>query len=225
MEGKHSFRPIIGLLRRRLRGATGGRAGALFGAILAVGFGVVAIGVRAGDGAGASLGGLLATAARWIAWCAGAPVALAAAGPRAALDRADGIEALAASRGAPRLALESARTAAAMAQVSFAIGAPLAALSLLAILLASPSTAALRHAVLGLGLAVFSIMAGVIVGGVAAASGRAAGARGKWLFAAIILVPWVLADLFGQGAWSIPGALDAALGFLIRASGLGGAGA
>jgi len=224
MEGKNSFRPLVALARRRLRSALGGRLGALAGALLAVGFGVVVIALRVGDGASASFGGLLATAARWIAWGAGAPVALTAAGDRAAVDRADGIEALAASRGYHRASLESARTAAAMAQASLSIGAPLAALSLASIALAGSISAALRHAALGLGIAAFSIMTGVMIGGVAAASGRAAGPRGRWLLAAIILVPWVLSDLFGYRAWSIPGALDAALGFLVRASGLGGAG-
>jgi hypothetical protein len=177
---------------------------------MAVVFSVIALVLRLGDSADISLGGLLSTAARWIAWGAGAPLAIAAAGPRAAVDRAEGIEALAASRGVPRPALEALRSVAAMSQTSLAIGAPLLVLSLVSVASAGSAVVALRHALLGAGLLAFSAIAGV--------------PRGRSLLAAVIFLPWVLSDLFGLRAWSIPGALSAALDFLVRASGLGGAG-
>lgn len=215
---------MLSLARERLRSTTAGRIGRLLGWLMAVVFSVIALVLRLGDSADISLGGLLSTAARWIAWGAGAPLAIAAAAPRAAIDRAEGIEALAASRGVPRPALEALRSVAAMSQTSLAIGAPLFVLSLVSVASAGSAVVALRHALLGVGLVAFSAIAGVTVGGIAAACGRAGAARGRSLLAAIIFLPWVLSDLFGFRAWSIPGALSAALDFLVRASGLGGAG-
>jgi hypothetical protein len=66
---------------------------------------------------------------------------------------------------------------------------------------------------------VFGAVSGVTLGGLAAASGRAAGPRGRSLLAAVVLVPWALADLAGNAAWSIPGALDAFLSFALAVAG------
>jgi hypothetical protein len=213
---------LIGLARERLRQTKGGRWSALLGLLLMTGFGLIALVLRADDGPDVALGGLFETAARTIAWAAGAPLGLAIAHDRGRADRAAGIEALAASRGAGRSALEAARTAAAMLQTTLAIGLPLLVLALLGVALAGSLTSALRHLGLAAGLAGFSILAGVSIGGIAAACGRLGAMRGRSLLAAVVLVPWVLTDLAGLRAWSIPGALSAALAFIVRVSSGGG---
>lgn len=213
---------LIGLARERLRRTKGGRWSALLGLVLMTGFGLIALVLRADDGPGVALGGLFETAARTIAWAAGVPLGLAIAHDRARADRAAGIDALAASRGSGRSALEAARTAAAMLQTTLAIGLPLLVLALLGVALAGSFTSAIRHLGLAAGLAVFSILAGVTIGGLAAACGRLGAMRGRSLLAAVVLVPWILTDLAGLRAWSVPGALGAALSFIVRVSGAGG---
>jgi hypothetical protein len=215
-------RALIALARERLRQTKGGRWSAILGLLLMTGFGLVALVLRADDGPDVALGGLFETAARTIAWAAGIPIGLAIAHDRGRADREAGVEALVAARGASRSALEAARTAAAMLQATIAIGLPLIVLALLGVALAGSVTSALRHLGLAAGLAGFSILAGVTIGGVAAACGRLGARRGRSLLAIVILVPWILTDLAGLRAWSIPGALSAALTFIVRASGAGG---
>jgi hypothetical protein len=220
-----TLRPaLIALARARLRQTKGGRWSALLGLLLLAAFGVIELILRADEGPGVAFGGLLETATRAITWAAGAPVALAAAHNRARADRDEGIEALAASRGAGPRSLAAVRTFAAMLQATIAVGAPLVVLALLAVVLTGSVPSALRHLGLALGLAGFSLVAGVTIGGVAAACERVGGARGRSLLLAVVLIPWVLTDLVGLRAWSIPGALNAALTFVVRASGLGGPG-
>lgn len=216
-------RALIALARERLRQTKGGRWSALLGLLLVTVFGVVEIVLRV-DGPDVSFGNLLGTASRAIAWAAGAPLALAIAHDRARADREEGIEALAASRGAGGRSLEVVRTAAAMLQETLAIGVPILVLALLGAALAGSVPSALRHLGLAAGLALFSVVAGVTIGGLAAACGRVGRARGRSLLAVLVLVPWVLTDLAGLRAFSIPGALNAALTFVVRTSGLGGAG-
>lgn len=221
--GRVRFRRAVTLARARLRATTGGRIGAVLSAVLTIAFAVIALALRVGDGADISLGGLLATATRAIAWAAGAPIALAAAHDRARADRADGIEALAASRGVSRFALESARTLAAMIQVARAIGVPVLVLSIIAVALAGSLPASARHAALAAGLLAFAAVAGFTIGGLAALCGRLAGARGRTTLAALFFLPWITADVLGYGAWSIPGALNAAIDLVVRSSGMAGA--
>lgn len=214
-------RGAIALSRVRLRQATGGRLALVLGALVAMIFAGIAIVLRVSDGADAPLAGLVATAAEWIAWLAGAPIALAAARDRQAIDRAEGIEALAAGRGVSAGALASARVLAAMIEVARAIGVPLCAIALIAAGLAGSGRVALFRVAVALGAAAFAMIAGVTLGGIAAACGRFGRARGRLLFATVILGPWMLADLAGRPAWSIPGALSAVLSFAMRAGGSG----
>jgi hypothetical protein len=62
-------------------------------------------------------------------------------------------------------------------------------------------------------------VAGVTLGGLGAACGRVGHAQGRWLLVAAVVGPWMLADLAGHGAWSIPGALGAVLDFALGARG------
>lgn len=215
---RRSLRAAVALGCARLRGAPGGRLGLAAAALISLGYGAMALVLRLDDGA-TSLEGLLGSAARGLAWAAAGPVALAAAHDRPAADRRDGIEALAAARGISRASLHGARSLAAMREVARVVALPLAALSVLAALFSGSALLALRHLAFGAALALFGVVSGVTLGGLAAASGRVAGARGRALFLALILVPWALADLAGDSRWSIPGALGAFLTFAARSAG------
>jgi hypothetical protein len=214
-DGRRRILGAVALARVRLRSSAGGRAARLMGGMVAAGFAVVAVVLRVSDGAEAQLSGLVITAAHWIAWIAGAPLAFAAAEDRRAIDRAEGIDALAAARGVSAAGLESARLLAAMAEIARAIGLPLVLLAALTAGVADRSSVALHRAGLAAGAAAFAIIAGVTLGGFGAACGRIGRERGRWLLFAVIAGPWVLADLAGHGAWSIPGALGAALDFAL----------
>jgi hypothetical protein len=133
------------------------------------------------------------------------------------VDRREGVEALAASRGISPAALDSARALAAMSAVGLAVGLPLAGLSLLEAALAGRGAMMLHRLGVGLGALLFAAVAGVTLGGAGAVCGRLGRGRGRWLLAMVVLAPWLLADLAGHGAWSIPGALDATLDFLTGA--------
>ncbi len=127
---------MIALCRGRLFATPAGRAGRTLAALVAAGFAMAAVALRVTDGADASLSGVTAAAAPWIAWIAGAALAYAAAEDRAATDRREGIEALCAARGISPAGLESARALAAMTAIALAIGAPLVFLSLVTAALA-----------------------------------------------------------------------------------------
>lgn len=202
-------RGAFALARLRLRAAWGVRAARVLAVVTALGFGVAALVLRAGDGA--ALGGLPVVAVQCLGWLAGAPIALAAAEDLRAQDRRDGIVALAAPRGTSPSALVSARTFAAMTEIAFVIGAPALVLSLFTAALAARPGVALARVGLGLGAASFAVVAGVVLGGLGAACARVGGPRGRLLLMAVVLLPWALADLTGHGGWSIPGALGAVL--------------
>ena len=206
---------LIALGRDRLRRTGAARFGTISALIVAVAFAMIALFLRVADGV-AWFPGLIETAAHWITWLAGGWVALAAAHDRPGADRADGLESLVASRGASLEALAASRVLAAMIQVAVAIGRPVAALALFTAAITGTFEMALRHLGFVLAVLVFAAIAGVTLGGVASACGRIGGARGRSLFAAVVIGPWLLADLAGRGAWSIPGALRAVLSFALR---------
>ena len=216
-------RALVALARERIHRTGGARLGRTFAWLSTGFFAVTAIVLRISDGELVALSGLLRSAAVWAAWLAGAPIALAAAHDRRGRDRADGIDALAAARGAPRGAVEAARTLAAMMEAAAAVGVPVVLLAALdAALSGSFRVLGLRLAAM-LAVAVFAATTGVTLGGVAAASGRIGGARGRSLFMAIVIAPWLVADFFGHASWSIPGALGALLSFGIGLASGGGA--
>src|SRR5260221_13032009 len=104
---------VVALCRARLGKTRAGRIGRASVRLLTAGFAVAAIALRVADGAEASISGLTVTAAPWVAWIAGGALAFHAAGDRAAADCREGIEALAAARGAPSAGLDARRVLAA----------------------------------------------------------------------------------------------------------------
>jgi ABC-type transport system involved in multi-copper enzyme maturation permease subunit len=208
-------RSVVALCRARLSATRGGRIGRTFAALVTGGLAAVAITLRVTDGPDASLSGLTASAAPWITLVTGGALALAAADDRAGADRQEGIEALVAARGFSPSSLEAARVLAAMSAVAVAIGVPLGLLSLLGALLAGRAQAVMHGAGVALAAAGFAVVAGVTLGGTGAVCGRLGRGRGRWLLFAVVAGPWMLADLAGHGAWSIPGALGVLLDFAL----------
>lgn len=212
---------VVALARARLRASGRARFGRLGAWAVVLGFAIMAVALRAEGGADASLADVVAGAARWVAWLAGAPLALAAAEDHAARDRRDGILALVAPRGISTAGLASARALAAMMEIARAIAVPLLLLAALTAGLAGRGRAVLESAGAGAGVVAFALVAGVTLGGLGAACGRIGRARGQRLLLGIVVLPWLLADLAGHGAWSIPGALAAVLDFALRAGSAG----
>jgi hypothetical protein len=209
-------RGLVALAARRLRTSTGGRLATIASIPTVLAFAGIAVAIRSVDGSLSPLEGLVPTAACWLVWIVAAPLALAAAQDRRLLDRREGLDALAAARGFSASALESARALGAMTAITAALGGPLVALTIFTAALAG----SLRLAVARLGLAIlaaaFAVIAGVTLGGLASICARVGRARGRLLLFALVAGPWILADLLGHGAWSIPGALAAVLDFTLR---------
>lgn len=208
---------VVSLARRRLRRRGLGRAAAVFGVLIGVGFAALALVLRV---EGAPVERLIVKASGLAAWLIGVPVALAAADDRASRDLRDGIDALAAARGVSARSLEGARVLGAMIEATYAMALPLGGLALFLVALAGSPARALARLGLTLAAIAFAALAGATLGGLGAACGAVGRARGRLLLLAVLLGPWALAEAYGRPALSIPGALDAALDFA-----LGGAGA
>jgi hypothetical protein len=214
----------VALSRSRLARSTLSRIGFVSGMSLALALVVFAIIVRASDGPAAPLDGLVHAGAASIACVAAAPPTLAAAVDRRTADREDGIEALSAMRGIHAAHLDLVRTYAAMMHIARTTALPLVTLAVAIAALASSAGMAFQRLAVALGLLAFATIVGVVLGSVSALSARIGGRRGKLVVSAIVLLPWIVGELFGRGIYSIPGALSATLS-LILDMGSQGAGA
>lgn len=207
---------LVALEVERLRRAGFARVAAVSGTVVAVTFGAAVIAVRYDDGASTSFAFILRTAARSAAWIVGGPLALAAARNRAGIELSDGIEALVATRGASRAALDTARRASAMVLGARALGAPLLFVGVVAVAASGSIRAVFVNALAALAVLAFAVVAGITLGAVGSACEGAAGRRGRSLLGLVVLGPWLAADLAGRTAYSIPGALDALLSMLLN---------
>ncbi|MDI1476069.1 hypothetical protein [Polyangium sp. y55x31] len=210
--------------RTRLGRTVLSRIGLVGGVLLGASFAILAIVLRATEGTSAPLEGLVGLGAASITLVAAAPTTLAAASDRTAEDREAGIEALAATHGVHAQSLHVVRWVASMVQIARAIALPLVGLALVTVALSSSGSMVMRRIVFAIGLLAFSAIAGATLGTIATFAARMGGRRGRLLLAAIVIVPWMLAELAGRGSYSIPGALSALLSILVDA-GRGGAGA
>jgi hypothetical protein len=207
----------VALSRSRLARSTLSRIGFVSGMSLALSLAVFAIVIRASDGPAAPLDGLVDAGAASIAAVAAAPTTLAAAADRRTADREGGIEALVAMRGVHAAHLDLVRTYAAMLQIARTTALPLVTLAITLAALASTAGMALHRIGIALGLVGFSLVVGVALGSVAALSARIGGRRGKLTVTAIVLLPWIVGELFGRSLYSIPGALSAVLSLILDA--------
>lgn len=205
----------VALSRARLARSTLCRVGFISGMSLAAAMATVGILVRAFDGASFPLDGLIDTSAASISVVAAGPTMLAAATDRRTADREGGIEALVAMRGIHASQLDLVRAYAAMLQIARTTALPLVTLALTLAALASTASIALHRMGIALGLAAFAIVVGVALGSVATLSARVGGRRGKLTVSAIVLLPWLVGELFDRGTYSIPGALSALLSLIL----------
>jgi hypothetical protein len=217
-----AFRATVDLVAARLGRTSAGRLAKVVAAVVAVGMFGVAVVLRAEDGPGAQVGGLLRGAAAAIAWLSGGALAMAAARDAEAADRAEGIEALVAARGVGAGLLRGARTLGATAQIARSVGVPLAVLALGTAALAGDVPSALRRVAAALALLAWGGVAGVTLAAFAAASVRLFGKRGPTALVLFVLGERAVAEALGAAAWSVPGALNAALGLLLGVTGVGG---
>ncbi len=203
----------VALARARLRSSGGGRAARISAVIIFIGFAIAAAVLRSSEGPEAALSSLVGSAARWLGVLAASPVAFATAEDRGARDRADGIDALVASRGVSPGGLESARVVAAMTEIARVIAVPLIALAVLVAAMAGRVSTVLNRLSLVGGALGFAIVTGVALGGLGALVGRASGKRGRTVLFAVLILPWILGELAGHSSWSLPGALGALVDF------------
>lgn len=206
---RSAFRARVALCRERLSGAGFAQLGRVSSWAVALLFGGLAVAARLGEPLGLDARGLVAQAATYSLWLAGLPIALAAADDRARLDREDGIAALVASRGGSSAGLAIARLVAAMTTIARALAIPTLAVALAALGTWTPGEGLGRLARGLLCAALFALSGGVVLGSAASLCERALFRRGRSLLLALVLVPWILADLVGRPGLSIPGALDA----------------
>jgi hypothetical protein len=190
-----------------------GFARAALGAAIAVALAFVgAVLVARGDGtSGGSFASILRACARASAWLVGAPLGLALARGRAAADRAEGIEALAAARGASRGALGAARRASGLLLGARLVAAPVLLVGLVAALGSRSARGALANGSAAIAAILFAAVAGFTIATAAHLAAAIGPRRGRSVLALIVIGPWLAADLAGHPAWSLPGALDALL--------------
>jgi hypothetical protein len=216
-----AFLAAVDLCRARLAAASSGRFAFVAAILIVAGSIVVALSLRATDGPAAPMGNLLRKAAGALAWVAGGAVALAASRDAASADRAEGVEALVAARGVSAALLRAARTLGAMGQIARTVGIPLALLGVATAALAPDIEGAARRLAAALGLLAWGGVVAVTLGTLAAASARLFRARGPTALAVFVIGERLAADALGLGAWSVPGALQAALSIVLGATGVG----
>lgn len=214
-------RAAVRLCRARLRATFAGRAAWSLAIASSMGAVAVALALRLADGPRADLDGLVPLAAALGAWLSGAPLAIASAADRAASDRRDGIEALALGRGISADALASSRVVASAIEIAIASALPAIAAAITVIAASGSFGMAIVRLRSLAGAALVAVVLGVTLGLIASVCGRIAGARGRSLFLAVVMGPWVALGLVDRAAWSIPGALAALIDLVLGAGGVG----
>ncbi len=147
-----------------------------------------------------------------LVWIGVGPLALVLAHDPEGRDRTEGVTDMLALRGVTETELRRARFLSSVFEAVRVIALPTLLLS--AAVLSHGMHA--RSAALVAGMLGLCLATGCVVGSLASVCGRLAGKRGPGWMAAIIIVPWVLADALGQGS-SLPMLLDACLDRLMGA--------
>jgi hypothetical protein len=198
---------IVSLCRQRVRRRLGSRLGWLSAVSVALFFAALGASLDVGTQANAVLG----NAIRWLCWLGAGPVVMSVAASPRQRDREEGILAMAALHGASEARLTVARFVAASLEASLRIVLP--ALLCSVVLVASGQW--LGGPAVVLGVVAVGLMSGVVLGTLGAACGLWARERGRLVVAAVVLLPWAVADQWSVPALSIPGALDAAIAFFV----------
>jgi hypothetical protein len=174
---------------------------------------VAAAGAWAVIRAQADVAELIRPALRALVWIGLGPVALVMAHDPEGKDLTEGVADMLACRGVGRGELRRARLLASVLEAIRLLGLP-------ALLL---SAAVFYHGVharaagLVVGILGVCLLTGGVVGFLASACGHLAGRRGPGWMAALVIIPWLLADGFGDGL-SLPTLIDAWLTRLVSAT-------
>lgn len=153
---------------------------------------------------------MVARAAALLTWIAGGLAALALAAPPKDAALADGIAALASSRGIDERGIARAETAATIRLLGEVIVVPIIGIALfVSLIVASTQLGGVIWPMLGSVL--FGVVAAVALGIVASACRRWGGSRGRTLLLVVVLLPWILVQVLpptqGADLLSIPGLL------------------
>lgn len=179
--------------------------------LVALGFVVGTLGARTVSGPGAIDADLAVGAARLAAWVAAGPLLLGAAQGSSLAQRLEGRELYGALVGASERSLVAARALAVALGAAVLVALP-STLASLAVLGASTSgAAAWERARVLVALWPFAFVTGALLGPLAVVCDRLAQARGRSLFLAVVLLPFLVADPLGLGPFSVPGLLEAVL--------------
>lgn len=195
--------PALRLSMRRLSATFGARVGWLGALVVGLVF----------AGSAAAGEDFIMQGVRALCWVAAGPAALAASRAPSLRDRVDGVDLMAGTHGIGAGTLRRSRLAAAALGCALRVVVPTLAMAVTAVVV-SASFASLPRAG---GAVVAAAIAGAIVGLVAAACGEVGGERGRSLFAAVVLLPWVLGDVWKVPSLSLVGALDAGLSWVAGA--------
>jgi len=210
---------LVALQQRCIRRSLGGRLGA-FAAVFVVLLGsmIVAVDHQADPTQRFERAIMLIT--RVLLWFAIGPMALSIAGLSPSRGRAEGLEALAIIRGNSPGQLAAGRKLAAMSTVAARLGLFSV---LMCLLVAAVSWQGWGSLLLrGAHLVAFALVCGVVIGGIAALCAEYAGRYGRVALLAVVLIPWVIADVVNRPVFSLPGALDGLLATLVALSSLPG---
>ncbi len=179
---------------------------ALLAAVLFTGA-VVVLGAK---GHTAGIQGVVARACVVVAWLTMPLVAWWAASDRARIDRDEGMEALARIHGMDERDLAAGRVVAATVRLAVLVWCATAPVLAAVAATAPTMQAALRTVAAMVPLAGFAVGAGLMGGGLASLCGVVAPSRGRSLWAAVVLVPWMLDGMVTSAraeVSSIPGLL------------------
>jgi hypothetical protein len=158
----------------------------------------------------AGMQGVVGRACVVVAWLATPLVAWWAAGDRARIDRDEGMEALARIHGVDAHDLARGRVVAATVRLAVLVWCATAPVLVAVAATAPTMQAAWRTVEATAPLAGFAIGAGLTGGGLASLCGVIAPSRGRSLWAAVVLVPWMLDGMMSSTraeVSSIPGLL------------------
>ncbi len=200
--------PAFNLAARRLSGSFGVRVGAV--GALAVGL-AFAASAATGDAGPAHV-------VRAACWVGAGPAALTAARAPGLRDRMDGVDVLVALRGVSARGLQRIRLSVAAFVGGLLVFVPTLLVSMTAMVATPTANLALR----GVTLSILAALVGALIGALGAACGEIGRDRGRSLLAAVVVVPWILADLWSTPSLSLIGLVDASVSVVTSWAGVHG---
>jgi hypothetical protein len=203
-------RTLVLLFRQLLAGRWGVRAARIYAVMVSISITATIWVLAKTSGPDDSAISLVGRSAALLTWIAGGIGALALSAPPKDAALAQGIAALASSRGQSDEAVARAEMAATVRLLAEVIAVPVAAVGLF--VLAFVAWGRLQGAVWPIvGSVVFALFASIVLGVVASGCRRWGGAQGRSWLLVVVLLPWLVAELVvgGRGAsyLSIPGLL------------------